>query len=81
MFYQLLKPVGDSLGLSFLVAMLPIVAVLLLLGVLRRPAWQAAAPAPRRGGTLAARAADRLVPGAPQARTKTTLWRGAPNAP
>src|SRR5271166_6231336 len=42
MFQQLLTPVGDSLGISFLVAVLPIVAVLVLLGVLRRPAWQAA---------------------------------------
>jgi lactate permease len=42
MFRQLLTPVGDSLGLSVLVAVLPIVAVLVLLGVLRRPAWQAA---------------------------------------
>ena len=41
MFRQLLTPVGDSLGLSFLVAILPIVAVLVLLGLLRRPAWQA----------------------------------------
>ena len=42
MFQQLLTPVGDSLGLSFLVAILPVVAVLVLLGVFRRPAWQAA---------------------------------------
>ena len=35
MFQQLLTPVGDSLGLSFIVAILPIVAVLVLLGVLR----------------------------------------------
>ena len=42
MFQQLLTPVGNSLGLSFLVAILPIVAVLVLLGLLRRPAWQAA---------------------------------------
>lgn len=42
MFHQLLTPVGDSLGLSFLVAILPIVTVLVLLGVVRRPAWQAA---------------------------------------
>src|ERR1700674_2961264 len=41
MFRQLLTPVGDSLGLSFLVAVLPIVAVLVLLGGLRRPGWQA----------------------------------------
>ncbi|MBV8621775.1 MAG: L-lactate permease [Curvibacter sp.] len=42
MFQQLLTPVGDSLGLSFLVATLPVLAVLVLLGVARRPAWQAA---------------------------------------
>jgi lactate permease len=42
MFHQLLTPVGDSLGLSFLVAILPVLTVLLLLGVFRRPAWQAA---------------------------------------
>src|SRR3984957_9389719 len=42
MFHQLLTPVGDSLTLSFLVAVLPIAAVLVLLGVLKRPAWQAA---------------------------------------
>jgi lactate permease len=42
MFKQLLTPVGDSLGLSFLVASIPIVVVLVLLGVMRRPAWQAA---------------------------------------
>ena len=42
MFQQLLTPVGASLGLSFMVALLPVVTVLVLLGVLRRPAWQAA---------------------------------------
>jgi lactate permease len=42
MFHQLLTPVGGSLGLSFLVAILPIATVLILLGVVRRPAWQAA---------------------------------------
>ena len=41
MFQQLLTPVGDSLGLSFLAASLPILTVLVLLGLLRRPAWQA----------------------------------------
>jgi lactate permease len=41
MFHQVLTPVGGSLALSALVAMLPIVTVLLFLGVLRRPAWQA----------------------------------------
>ncbi|HEV2703619.1 MAG TPA: L-lactate permease [Steroidobacteraceae bacterium] len=42
MFHQLLTPIGESLGASFCVAALPIVALVLLLGVLRRPAWQAA---------------------------------------
>jgi lactate permease len=42
MFHQLLTPVGDSLTLSFLVAVLPIATVLVLLGILKRPAWQAA---------------------------------------
>jgi len=41
MFHQPLTPVAGSLPLSFLVAALPIVAVLVILGVLRRPAWQA----------------------------------------
>ena len=41
MFHQLLTPVGDSMLPSFLVAAIPIVVVLALLGVLRRPAWQA----------------------------------------
>jgi lactate permease len=42
MYKQLLTPVGDSLALSCLVGALPVVAVFLLLGVARRPAWQAA---------------------------------------
>jgi lactate permease len=42
MFQQLLTPVGGSLGLSFLVAIVPVVVVLVMLGVLNRPAWQAA---------------------------------------
>jgi lactate permease len=42
MFHQLLTPVGNSLALSSLVAILPAFTVLLLLGVLRRAAWQAA---------------------------------------
>ncbi len=41
MFRQLLTPVADSLLLSFIVAALPVLTVLVLLGVLRRPAWQA----------------------------------------
>ncbi len=42
MFQQLLTPVGASVGLSFALATLPVLAVLILLGVFRRPAWQAA---------------------------------------
>jgi lactate permease len=42
MFHQLLTPIGGNLGLSVLVAALPVITVLILLGVLRRPAWQAA---------------------------------------
>lgn len=41
MFHQVLRPIGDSLPLSFLVAVVPIVIVLVMLGVVRRPAWQA----------------------------------------
>ncbi len=41
MFKQLLTPVAGSLPLSFIVAALPVAAVLVLLGVMRRPAWQA----------------------------------------
>ena len=41
MFHQLLTPIGGSLLLSFLVGVLPILTVLVMLGVLRRPAWQA----------------------------------------
>ncbi|MDE2455026.1 MAG: L-lactate permease, partial [Burkholderiales bacterium] len=40
-FVQPLTPVGHSLLLSFLVAAVPIVIALVMLGVLRRPAWQA----------------------------------------
>ena len=37
MFHQLLTPVGDAMLPSFLVAAIPIVVVLALLGVFRRP--------------------------------------------
>src|SRR5450631_1480278 len=43
MFHQLLTPVQGSLGLSALVALLPIATVLVLLGILKKAAWQAAA--------------------------------------
>jgi lactate permease len=42
MFAQLVTPVGGSLGWSFVAAALPVLTILLLLGALRRPAWQAA---------------------------------------
>lgn len=42
MFNQLVTPVGESLSLSFAVAAIPIAVVLVFLGVIRRPAWQAA---------------------------------------
>ncbi len=41
MFHQLLTPVAGSLWLSFAAAALPIATVLVLLGVLRYPAWVA----------------------------------------
>jgi len=41
LFAQPLTPVGNSLALSFLVAIIPIAVALVMLGVLRRPAWQA----------------------------------------
>ncbi len=42
MFHQLLVPVAGNLFLSFLVGFIPIIVVLVLLGIVRRPAWQAA---------------------------------------
>jgi len=53
MFHQLLTPVGGSLGLSFLVAAIPIVIVLLMLGVLKRPAWQSSLAALAAGLVIA----------------------------
>lgn len=41
MFHQLVTPVAGNLALSFLTAALPVAVVLVLLGVIRRPAWQA----------------------------------------
>lgn len=41
MFHQLLTPVGGELGASFAVAAAPIATVLVLMGVIRRPAWEA----------------------------------------
>ena len=42
MFHQLLTPVHGSLGLSALVALVPLAILLVMLGILKRPAWQAA---------------------------------------
>jgi lactate permease len=42
---QTYTPIGESLGLSFLFAALPLVVVALMLGVLRSPAWKAATAA------------------------------------
>ncbi len=42
MFHQILAPVADNLFLSFLVGLIPIAVVLVLLGIVRLPAWQAA---------------------------------------
>ncbi len=42
MFHQLLSPVANNLFLSFLVGFIPILVVLVLLGLVRLPAWQAA---------------------------------------
>ena len=36
------EPIGGSLGLSALVAAIPIVVLFLMLGVLRKPAWMSA---------------------------------------
>lgn len=41
MFHQLVQPVQNSLWLSFFVAAIPMIIVLAMLGVWRRPAWQA----------------------------------------
>jgi lactate permease len=41
MFHQLLTPVSGALLPSFVVAALPVLTVLVLLGALRRPAWEA----------------------------------------
>ncbi|MDQ2904918.1 MAG: L-lactate permease [Chloroflexota bacterium] len=42
MFHQLLTPVANNLFLSFLVGFIPILVVLILLGLVRWPAWLAA---------------------------------------
>ena len=46
MWQQNYTPVADSLALSALVAAIPIFALLILLGVTRKPAWNRFSPAP-----------------------------------
>ena len=41
MFHQILTPVAGNLLLSMIAAALPIATVLVALGIMRRPAWQA----------------------------------------
>jgi lactate permease len=41
MFHQLLTPIAGNLGLSCATAFVPVLVVMVLMGVLRRPAWQA----------------------------------------
>src|SRR5260370_27852779 len=42
MFHQILAPIAVNLFVSLLVGLIPIAVVLVLMGVFRRPAWQAA---------------------------------------
>ena len=68
MWQQTYTPIGDSLALSALVAAIPIFTLLLLLGVLRKPAWIASLAGlgrrrPRGGRRL--RHARRLARSAP----------------
>jgi lactate permease len=42
MWEQNYQPIGDSLGLSAIVAVIPIVVLFVMLGVLRKPAWMSA---------------------------------------
>ncbi len=72
MFKQLLVPVGDSILLSFAVAVIPILVVLLMLGVLRRPAWQASL-----GGLVVALAVAVLVWRMPSALALSSVANGA----
>lgn len=58
MFQQLVTPIGGSLVWSCVVASMPIVTVLVLLGVFRRPAWQASSAGLAAGLVLALSAWD-----------------------
>src|SRR6185369_382630 len=53
MFHQLVTPIGGSLLWSCVIAAIPIVTVLVLLGVFRRPVWQASSAGLAAGVILA----------------------------
>jgi L-lactate transport len=73
MWQQVYTPVGDSLALSALAAALPIFVLLLLIGVLRRPAWIAAL-----SGLVAAGVVATLVYGMPlELAVSSTLYGAA----
>lgn len=69
---QVYTPAGGSLGLSALVAALPIFVLLLLLGVLRKPAWIASI-----AGVAAAAAVAAGVYGMPLGRVAAAITYGA----
>ncbi|MDE3164585.1 MAG: L-lactate permease, partial [Acidobacteriota bacterium] len=69
---QVYTPLGGSLGLSALVAALPIFVLLLLLGVLRKPAWMASV-----AGLGAAAAVAAGVYGMPLDRVAASITYGA----
>jgi lactate permease len=72
MFHQLVTPVGGSLVWSCIVASIPIVAVLVLLGVFRRPAWQASL-----AGLAAALVLARYVWDLPADNALSSVFAGA----
>ena len=72
MFHQLVTPIGGSLVWSCLVASIPIVTVLVLLGVFRRPAWQASSAGLAAGLVLAVSAWD-----LPAANAFSSVFAGA----
>src|SRR4051812_30112406 len=53
MWQQNYAPIGGSLGLSAVVALMPILVLFLMLGVFRRPAWMAALAALFAAGLIA----------------------------
>src|SRR4051794_6685599 len=65
-------PVGDSVGLSALVASLPIFTLLVLLGVMRKPAWMASV-----AGVVAAAAVALGVYGMPVSKLIAATTYGA----